>query len=197
MGTAVEHIKNDHGYIMKSLVVLQNIFMGTKPSVIIDKTDLSECIKFNTVFTCMCHNGKEDTILFKNLMDKGAAIIGNEIKALSVEHQACCKYIKSLQDLFPYNTYELISPRFITSIVGYINHVESHIKKENGALFTIIDHYLSGPEQEMVCAKFNEYEKYINESCSIKEIKSTMDYLSSKYATTKYNENFPCGYEGI
>jgi len=181
MGIVVEHIKEDHEYIIKSLAILQKIFMEPELSVIINKIDLSECIKFNTVFTCMYHNGKEDAILFTNLLDKGAAIIGNEIKSLSAEHQLCSKYIKNLQDLFPDNPYELISPRFITGIVGYINHMESHIKKESGTLFTIIDHYLSDSEQERICDQFKEHEEYITKTCSIEDIKNNMDHLLKKY----------------
>ncbi|MBP7736541.1 MAG: hemerythrin domain-containing protein [Spirochaetes bacterium] len=182
MGIAVDHIREDHDYIMKSLGISQKIFMKSEDSEIINKIDLSECIRFNAIFTDMCHKGKEETILFKNLTKKENGLIKNEIDTLTAEHKLCRIYIKNLQNLFPENPYELISPRFITSFVGYINHMESHIEMESEKLFTIIDHYLSDSEQENVCIQFDEYEKYVMEACDTKYIKNSIDYLFKKYS---------------
>ncbi len=182
MGIVVNHIREDHEYIKKSLGILQNIFIQSEESEIINKIDLSECIKFNAIFTGMCHNEKEETILFKTLVKKGNAIIRNEIDSLSAEHKLCGIYIKNLQNLFPENPYELISPRFITGVVGYINHMESHIEKENKYLFPIIDRYLTDTEQERVCVQFNEYEEYVMEACDSKHIKGSIDNLLRKYS---------------
>ena len=182
MGIAVDHIREDHEYIMKSLSILTNIFMKSEESVVINKLDLSECIRFNAIFTGMCHNGKEDTILFKNLAEKVNEIARSEIDTFSSDHKLCSKYIKNLQNLYPDNPYELISPRFITGVVGYINHMESHIEKENKNLLPIIDHYLTDTEQEKVCGQFNEYEEYVMEACACKSIKSNIDFLLRKYS---------------
>jgi len=182
MGIVIDHIKEDHEYIAKSLGILQNIFMKSERSAIINKIDLSECIRFNAIFTGLCHKEKEETILFKKLAKKGNGNIRSEIDSLSAEHKLCRTYIKNLQDLFPEDPHELISPRFITCVVGYINHMESHIEKENTNLFPIIEHYLTDTEQEKVCEQFNEYEEYVMEACASKYIKSNIDYLIRKYS---------------
>jgi len=168
MGKAAEHI--------------QYIFMKSEPTVIINKKDLAECIRFHAVFTGMCHNGKEEIVLFRNLEGKGVDIINGEIGMLAAEHRICSKFIKSLQDSFTDNPYELLSPEFITGIVGYIHHLESHIKKENMVLFPIIDHFLSRSEQEMMCQQFNQYENNIMEAFNNRDIITNIDYLLRKYS---------------
>ncbi len=182
MGKAVEHIRRDHEYILRRLDILQHIFMKSELTVIINKKDLAECVRFHAIFTGMCHNGKEEAILFKNLEAKGIDIVNGDIGNLAAEHRICSKFIKTLQDSLTDNPYELLSPEFITGVVGFINHIESHINKENTLLLPIIDHFLSHSEQEMVCELFNKYENHIMEKYDNKDIIATIDYLMRKYA---------------
>ena len=117
MGIVVKYIEEDHDYISKSLNIMQTIFMNSEESALINKKDLSACISFNAIFTGTHHNEKEETILFGNLKKQGNEIVRKVIDALSAEHHLCRTYIKNLQDLFPDNPCDLISPRFITAVV--------------------------------------------------------------------------------
>lgn len=182
MGKAAEHIRMDHEYISQRLDILHHIFMKSEPTVIINKKDLLECIRFHAVFTGMCHNGKEEVILFRNLEGKGVDIINGEIGKLADDHRLCNKFIKALQDSLTDNPYELLSPEFITGIIGYINHIEAHIDKENNMLLPIMDHFLSSSEQEMMCELFDRYERHVMENLENKDITDNIDYLLRKYS---------------
>ncbi len=182
MGLAVDQIREDHEFIKKSLGILQKIFERSEETAIINTIDLSECIRFNAIFTGMCHNEKEETILFKALAIKGDGVVVKEIASLSAEHRQCGIYIRNLQDLFPEDPHELISPRFMTGIVGYINHMESHIEKESETLFPMVDRYLTISEQETIRGQFNDYEEYVMEACAGTGIKGNIDYLFRKYS---------------
>ncbi len=182
MGKAAEHIRMEHEYISRRLDILQHIFMKSEPTVIINKKDLAECIRFHSIFTGMCHNGKEEVLLFRNLEGKGVDIINGEIGKLAADHRICSKLIMTLQDSLTDNPYELLSPEFITGVVGYINHIESHINKENTILLPIIDHFLSNAEQELMCELFDKYENHIMDKFDNKDILANIDYLMRKYA---------------
>ncbi len=182
MGKAAEHIRKDHEYISQRLDILHNIIMKSEPTVIINKKDLSECIRFHSVFTGMCHNGKEEVFIFSSLEGKGADVINNEIGKLADDHRLCNKFIKALQHLLTDNPYELLSPEFITGVVGYIHHIESHIDKENNILLAIMDHFISRAEQEIMCDLFDKYERHVMENLDNKDIKDNIDYLLRKYS---------------
>jgi len=182
MGKAADHIRRDHEYISQRLNILQHIFMKSESTVIINKKDLLECVRFHAVFNGMCHNGKEEVILFRSLEGKGLDINNGELGKLAAGHRISSKFIKALQDSLSDNPYDLLSPEFITGAVGYIQHVESHIKNENAILLPIIDHVLSHSEQEMICELFNTYENHIMEKLNNKDITANIDYLMRKYS---------------
>lgn len=182
MGKAAEHIRMDHEYISQRLGILQHIFMKSEPTVIINKKDLAECVRFHAVFTGMCHNGKEEVVLFGNLEGKGVDIVNGEIGKFAAGHRMCSRLIKTLQDSLSDNPYELLSPEFITGVVGFIQHLESHIKNENMILLPLIDHFLTHSEQQRMCELFEEYEDHIMEKFDNKDIIATIDYLMRKYA---------------
>ncbi len=187
MGEMANQIKKEHEYISLRLEILKNIFMKSKPAFIINIKDLRECIRFHAVYTSMCHNGKEDAIIFKNLQGKGIDVFYREINRLSMEHELCNDLIYELNESLKTwdrseNPYELLSPDFMMCTFDYINHVESHIKNEDNVLLPILEHFFSFSEQEKMCELLNKYENTILEKPENKDMIKNVDYLLRKYS---------------
>lgn len=84
-GKAADHIKMDHEYITQRLDIPHHILLKSESMVIINKKDLSECIRFHAIFTGICRNGKEEVILFRSFEGKGVDIINSETGKLADE----------------------------------------------------------------------------------------------------------------
>jgi len=183
MGTAFNHLKEDHEYIKKSLIIFKRIFMYSEPREIFNNEDLSECVKFNIVFTNMNHSGKEDHILYKSFIEKGiSTTISEEINKFIDEHKLFNEFIQNVRDSLSDNPQALVSPGFIAGIREYIDHMEDHITNENVILFPTIEDFLSDKEQDYFCKQFDMHEAHIMESCGNKDIKINIDLLYQKYS---------------
>ncbi len=183
MGTAFNHLREDHEYIKKSLIIFKRIFMYSDLQKIINNEDLPECVKFNVVFTNMNHNVKENHILYKNFLERDiSTTINEEIEKFVDEHMLFNDFSQNLQDSLSDNPQGLVSSRFIDGIREYIDHMEEHITNENVILFPTIEDFLSDEEQDYLCKQFDMHEAHIMESCGYKDIKSNIDLLYQKYS---------------
>ncbi len=181
MGQAIKHLKSDHEYIMKSLHIFHHIFPKTGSQTVINHKDLSECIKFNVVFTVMCHNWKEDNILFRYFMERRITIINEEISKYIDEHKLFNIFIMDLQDSLSDNPQGVVTPGFINEFHRYLNHMETHMKNENVILLPTIDEFLSDKEQDAICEQYVQHETSVMKEYGIKDIKSDIDNLYKNY----------------
>ena len=115
-------------------------------------------IEFIKGFADKCHHGKEEDILFPELIDHGLSKEGGPIAVMLHEHQLGRDYIKAMSNSFEEfkggNMAEINS--IISNSRGYVELLRNHIEKENNILFMMADRVLNETEQSKI---FDDFEK--------------------------------------
>ncbi|MDP4267152.1 MAG: hemerythrin domain-containing protein [Bacteroidota bacterium] len=180
---ATEHLREDHGEIMLIMKILEQISNKIEILNTIDEDDLEKCIDYLKIFVDKCHEGKEETILFPELVKGGIANEKGPIGVLIQEHLLEKDYVETLSDEFrKYKKVNRSYSKLISkSIRGYIFLFSGHIQKENNVLFPMADQILNYERQERMLTEFIEFEKRKIGEDRHEELKKELKILKNKY----------------
>jgi hemerythrin-like domain-containing protein len=154
MSRAIEKLKNEHEIILSATSRLNRLLSHIKERAFQKEiTDLLELIK---EYIDLCHNRKEEAVLFSELVNSGVSKDDSPIGVLTQEHQLERKLLIQMTDSFV-NRNDYIS--FTDDAEKFIELVKTHVFKENNILFLIADNVLSKEKQIDVCKQFEKYEE--------------------------------------
>ncbi len=148
----------EHGGIMLMLAIMGKIAQKLHKGEKIEPDHLKKIVEFLRNFADKCHHGKEEGILFPELLknSKNTQLV-NELLG---EHKTGRDYIRgiaeSLEQYAPGNPDAI---HIATNAEGYIRLLTEHIKKENEVLFPIADKELSEDLQAEIYEKFEALER--------------------------------------
>ena len=150
----------EHGGIMLMLKVMEKVAEKLQNGEAVKKEHLEKIVEFIKNFADKCHHGKEEDILFPELIKKSSNVkLVNELLA---EHKTGRDLIGGIEKSL--NTYQPGNPEAIhiaINMAGYIQLLIEHIKKENIILFPLADKELSKELQETIEKKFEKLESKV------------------------------------
>jgi len=157
MGKATQDLRNEHDSILHSLQLLDDIIKSENKDPAFFNQFYDEFLYFLKIFADKCHHGKEENILFKELIKKGLPDEGGPVGAMLQEHTQGREYIAQM-------TTHLEQQQF-----GKLNDVAAqyrelmlrHIEKENGVLFVFADRLISEEEQDALFEQFEQHEEQV------------------------------------
>ena len=124
---------------------------------------LKKIIEFLKVFADKCHHGKEEDILFPELIKTGFSKDSGPVAVMLYEHTVGRGYIRELSDHF--QAYSKGQSDVLLQIADdmkqYIDLLSSHIRKENQILFPMADKALSTEVQEELYERYEKLEKEV------------------------------------
>ena len=147
----------EHGGIMLMLKIMDSMALKLKNSVNIDKDHLDKIVEFLTNFADKCHHGKEEDILFPELIKNPL----NEklVNELLGEHKTGRDFVSGIsQSLDNYQPGNPDAMHIALNMEGYIKLLTEHIRKENVILFPIADKELSANQQQEIETRFSKLE---------------------------------------
>ena len=140
---ATESLRKDHVLIEKMLKVLNVTADLISSERRVPHEIINQSIDFVNNFTNVCHHGKEEQTLFPALERGGMPREGGPIARMIFEH----KITKELADRLDVSAKEYLSSNasepFVQDIKKYVEHVSSHLAKENLRLFVMADMMLN------------------------------------------------------
>jgi hemerythrin-like domain-containing protein len=145
-------LREDHKIILRSVDVLKCIFEEGDPERI-DQNDTTALLRFLRVFSDEHHHIKEESVLFPELM-RISQTEARPLRHLLFEHSQERSLVAGLEEaLCKTRTAELVQ---VASQL--IERVRSHIQKEDGILFPILDVLISSELDRKVSEAFEKFQ---------------------------------------
>lgn len=162
--SSTQSLRNDHLLIEKMLKSLSITIQLLQDGKKIPRNILEQTIDFTKNFTNICHHGKEEDSLFPNLEKNGMKREGGPIARMIFEHQITNQLVEKMEKSCQEYLETDINQSLLLDIQNYIDHVSSHLMKENLRLFVMADMILGNQKEEIN----NELKK--TEESKLKEI---------------------------
>jgi hemerythrin-like domain-containing protein len=155
---ATSELIKEHEGIALMLGIMQKVVEKIEKNSILDPEHVEKIIEFLKVFADKCHHGKEEGILFPELVKRGFSKEAGPIAVMLHEHTVGRGYIKQLSEHFhAYNSGRHdVLPQIADDMKKYIYLLTNHIQKENQILFPMADKALPAEVQDKI---FEQYEK--------------------------------------
>lgn len=149
----------EHGSILQMLIIMEKFSSRLKSGEDVKREHLEKIVEFLRNFADKCHHGKEESILFPELMKNPA----NEkmINELLGEHKTGRDLIRGMaESLEKFDKGNPDAWHIAVNAQVYSRLLKDHIKKEN-ILFSLADKELSTQKQEEIEELFEKLEKEV------------------------------------
>ena len=178
MSKAIDDLKHEHEAILSALKILNSITENLKTQKTVSSPDIISFIGFLKEFADKCHHGKEEGILFPELIKAGMPEKGGPIEVMLAEHAQGRKYIKEMENAIA-ETPDYSG--FIESAEGYSILLSNHIYKENTILFPAAENILSKDKLEEIYEAFEQHEEKVIGQGRHEELHETLKELKKRY----------------
>ena len=147
--SSTESLRRDHYLIekmLRALTVTADMLSDGKsvPPAILDQS-----IEFTKNFMLACHHSKEEDTLFPTLEKSGMPREGGPIARMIFEHGIAKELAAKLEASARQYQQTNDPSGLVTDIKNYVDHVSSHLTKENFRLFMMADMILKGNADEV------------------------------------------------
>ncbi|MGE5544050.1 MAG: hemerythrin domain-containing protein [Bacillota bacterium] len=153
---ATKQLIDEHRAVNLMLKIFDHVLTKTE----IDLEDVEQIIGFLKGFVDKCHHGKEEDLLFPELVQHGMSESDGPIGQMLYEHQTGRSYIaemdKAVESLK--NGESDAGQRLIEAGRQYQELLGSHIEKENQVLFKMADSLLDETVQDRLYEEFETLE---------------------------------------
>jgi hemerythrin-like domain-containing protein len=160
---ATSELMKEHEGFMLMLGIMQKVVEQIEKNNLLDQTHQEQIVEFLKVFADKCHHGKEEDILFPELIKLGFSKDSGPVAVMLHEHTIGRKYIKDMSEHF--QAYKDGDGNALTMIADdmkkYIYLLTNHIQKENQILFPMVDKTLTAELQDRLFEKYEKLEKEV------------------------------------
>lgn len=179
-----DSLREEHGTIMKMLVVLQNYF--TKPVELKEgeEKDFETLIEFFEIYVDLYHHGKEEQHLFPALLSAQVPNIDSLINSLIDDHRQARMNMEQIKSrTVTIHSYTGADHNEICKEVQrYVELIRKHIRKENSELLPLIEESLSEIERLRMAGHFHDLEEAILGSRGLEAFLVGVRTLFQKYS---------------
>jgi hemerythrin-like domain-containing protein len=150
-------LKHEHRIIERGLRALDGICLRLEWGEALPPETLAELVDFTSNFIDTYHHGKEETYLFPALEREGIEREDGPLGVIEREHEIESRLTGELiRAIDAYREGESeASRRFVEAARSYINHLISHMLKEETILFRIARELIDEPDLDNLMNYFN------------------------------------------
>lgn len=146
---STESLRRDHELIQKSLLALTVTADMLAKGSPVPAPILNQSIEFTRNFMLACHHSKEEDVLFPTLERNVMPREGGPIARMIFEHGVAKELAARLESSAATYLKTNDPAKLITDIRKYVDHVSSHLAKENLRLFAMADMILKATSGEL------------------------------------------------
>jgi len=157
MGKATQDLRKEHESILHVLQMLDKMMASDTLDPETRLGYYGEVVYFLKIFADKCHHGKEENILFKELVVKGIPNENGPIGVMLSEHVQGREYIGQMNQ----GVEEKDINKFNQAAAQYADLLRHHIDKENNVLFVMTDKVLDDGEQDAMFQRFEQHEEEV------------------------------------
>lgn len=181
---SIELMVEEHKNIIRMLKVVRqasyNILKGDE----ICYEDFEQMIDFIRNYADVHHHGKEEKFLFKEMVDNLGPLADKLVThGMLIEHDWGRLFIRELSNALEAvkNGDEMSKIDVIANAVGYANHLQRHIDKEDSVVYPFAQKQLSEEIMERVEKASWDYEKTAEEKKIQSHYLEILENLEKKY----------------
>lgn len=161
MSKPIDTLMSEHRVIEGALDSLESFAKRVDKGTEEDRRSAKQFGKFFRMFADKCHHGKEEDLLFKELVTLGMAPDGGPIGVMLEEHElgrSCVRRISALGDGDgPWTSQELDD--FHSAVSEFVPLLRAHIQKEDGILFPAADRLLPSDRVNDLDRRFELFDR--------------------------------------
>ncbi len=158
---AIEMLKDEHRLIEKVLGALDNYAAMLDDGKPVDSSDLARFVGFIRTFADSCHHGKEEDILFAELVNRGFPREQGPVAVMLMEHEEGRRLVKILKDLSekkdPWT--EVDRMEISRTANAYSDLLRRHIMKEDNILYPAAIVHIPPEAMEEMYQRFLRFEE--------------------------------------
>lgn len=160
MTHALQMLKHEHRVIERALRALDGVCVRLQWGHNVPAGALSQLADFISTFADRHHHGKEEAYLFPVLQRHGFAQNGGPLGAIAREHQIESELSTKMHRAIEGYREEdpLARQRFVDAARKYVDHLLSHIDKEDAILLRLADEILDEEDIALLGAGFKQAE---------------------------------------
>lgn len=184
MKTPTHDLEEEHGGIILMLNIIEKMSDMIKGGNNISKDHLNKVIDFLKNFADKCHHGKEEGILFPELIKTPSNV--SLVNELLGEHKTGRDYIRGMiESLEQFQAGNPDAYHIAINMVGYVRLLTDHIHKENVILFPLAEKQLSSDFQNQIEERFATFERDVIGTGKHEEYHEWLKELQTIYLKNK------------
>jgi hemerythrin-like domain-containing protein len=161
--TATQILEAEHRLIETVVKALGGATTALEKGQHADVALLTAAVEFLRVYADKLHHGKEETLFFPMLIERGVPPQGCPIGGLKHEHEKARALVQSLAERISAYGQEKARPEeaLLQALHELVDFYQNHIWKEDAMVFPMADKVLTTADQEELTAKFAEVDRTI------------------------------------
>jgi hemerythrin-like domain-containing protein len=175
-------LRDQHRKILKIADVLEHL-VAVPPEASPDYDALDDCVRFIRLYADALHHGKEEDLLFPELVSRGMPKDGGPIAVMLHEHAEGRRFAKAMASELPAareGDREALG-RLARAGRGYVALIRGHIMKEDNILFNMADQLIDAPACRSLCAAYDGVCQRRFDGCTVVELESILARLVERY----------------
>ena len=149
-------LRDEHSLILQVIDVFEEALAEGRHGA--DMERIAGCVDFFRLYADACHHGKEEDLLFEELIERGFSRHEGPVAMMLQEHALGRLYVKRMAGAVAGMTQG--DNRAWSDLLhagrSYIDLLRRHIGKENNALFDMADELIDGPACERLCRSYDD-----------------------------------------
>jgi len=175
-------LSTEHKAVLTALAVLEKAGQALASGRPGAGGDLAQLLEFFRGFVDRCHHGKEEQVLFPELVRRGVPKEGGPIGVMLAEHELGREHVRRLQALLDDGGPEAAA-RMPAQAAAYRALLEAHIQKEDSVLFPMAARLLDDGRAQELVRDFDRIEQEHVGQGRHEAFHRMLDNLKERYAT--------------
>jgi len=156
-----EDLMNEHRVIERMLGVVDRACDRIERGQEVDQELFVNAADFFRNFADKCHHGKEESLLFQKMQERGVSGEVGPIAVMLREHQDGRAHVKKMTELSAAKMSEKTKGGLVKASRSYVDLLSKHIQKEDNILYPMANQILTKDDQEELLKGFEEVEEKV------------------------------------
>ena len=163
MNQAIDTLMKEHRAIERVLTALETAARRTREGAPLERSRVAQFADFFSHFADTCHHGKEEDLLFKQMVSVGFSSDQGPIAVMLSDHRIGREHVAALRGIGAASGAMTAAERtaFIKNAEAYVPMLRQHILKEDRVLYPMAVQAIPPADMERLAAAFEEFERHV------------------------------------
>jgi hemerythrin-like domain-containing protein len=181
--TPTRILRDQHRNILKIADILERVLEAARGGTPPDYDAVADCVRFIRLYADALHHGKEEDLLFPELVAFGMPKEDGPVGVMLYEHALGRGFAKTMAEALPdaRGGDAAAARRLADAGRSYIHLIREHIMKEDQVLFEMADDMIDAPACKRLCAAYDHVCQRTFDGCTVAELEAILTRLADRY----------------